>query len=125
MVQLTTITTSNASIPSTLPPGLIAVFIGGTSGIGEVSVKLLAKLAIKPKIYIVGRSAEAAARIIAECRALNAEGEYIFIQKSLGLIREAEEFCEEFRGREGFVNLLFLSVGSVSMESMWCFLLFL
>ena len=87
MVSLELVKSSNASITKQLPPGLVAVFVGGTSGIGEVTLKLLAKLATEPKIYIVGRSAAAAARIIAECRTLNPGGEYIFLHVRVCFLR--------------------------------------
>jgi NAD(P)-dependent dehydrogenase (short-subunit alcohol dehydrogenase family) len=122
MVALDLVRASNASIPKQLPPRLVAIFVGGTSGIGEATLKLLAKLATKPKIYLVGRSSEAAARIIAECRTLNPEGQYVFIQADLTLLRSAQELCDDIKSREDHVNLLFLSVGlpDTSLESKSC-----
>jgi NADP-dependent 3-hydroxy acid dehydrogenase YdfG len=119
MVALDVVKASNATLPKELPPGIVGVFVGGTSGIGEATLKVLAKQAVQPKIYIIGRSAEAAARIIAECRILNADGEYIFIQKSLTLLKDVEALCEEIKQREKYVNILCLSVGEpdVSLES--------
>ena len=119
MVTLDVVKASNATLRDELQPGLVSVFIGGTSGIGEITLKLLAQKSIKPKIYIVGRSSEAAARIIAECKTLNPDGEYIFIQKSLLLLKAAQELCNEIKEREKHVNLLFLTIGlpDTSLES--------
>jgi NADP-dependent 3-hydroxy acid dehydrogenase YdfG len=119
MVALDIVKASNATLPKELLPDLVAVFVGGTSGIGEITLKLLAKQVIRPKIYIVGRSAEAAARIIAECRTLNPDGEYIFIQKSLNLLGDADALADDIKGREKYINLLFLSVGEpdLTLES--------
>ncbi|KIW01885.1 uncharacterized protein PV09_06732 [Verruconis gallopava] len=116
MVSLDVVKASNATIKTELSPGLVAVFVGGTSGIGEISLKQLARLTVRPRIYIVGRSAAAAERILAECRALNGEGEYVFVQKTLVRMRDAEAVCEDIKQRERHVNVLFLSVGEVDMS---------
>ncbi|RFU29282.1 hypothetical protein B7463_g7055, partial [Scytalidium lignicola] len=113
MVSLSQILNSNDSIPSTLPPGLVAVFLGGTSGVGETAVKQFAKHAIKPKIYIVGRSQEAADRITSECKKLNAGGEYVFLKSDLSLLKNVDAVSEEIKKREEYVNLLVLSTGSL------------
>lgn len=112
MVPLPQILESNASIPSTLPPGLVAVFVGGTSGVGETAVKQFAKHAVKPKIYIVGRSQEAADRIILECKKLNDGGAYVFLKSDLSLLKNVDAISEEIKKREQYVNLLVLSTGS-------------
>ncbi|RDW71426.1 hypothetical protein BP6252_07989 [Coleophoma cylindrospora] len=111
MVSLSAVQSSNSLIPSTLPRGLVAVFVGGTSGIGESTLKKFAKLSITPRIYIIGRSQEAGERIEAECRLLNPEGVYIFIQADVSLIRVVDELCEEIKAKETHLNILFLSAG--------------
>jgi short-subunit dehydrogenase len=116
MVPLPIILASNASIPKALPPGLVAVFAGGTSGIGKETLKKLASLAVKPKVYIIGRSTSAAERIIADCRILNPEGEYVFLQKELDLMKNIKEVCEEIKSKEGFLNLLVLSAGAPDLS---------
>ena len=113
MVAISDIQSSNARIASTLPPGLVAVFVGGTSGIGEYTLKRFAKHARQPRIYIVGRSQEAADRIIAECTKSDAEGQYIFIKADTSLIRNVDDVCHEIRSKEQAVNLLFLSTGTL------------
>ena len=116
MVPLPVVLASNATIPKTLAPGLVAVFAGGTSGIGEETLKTLAKLSVKPKFYIVGRSTSAAERIIAECRVLNPDGEYVFLQKELDLMKNIKEVCEEIKSKEKFINLLVLSAGGPDLS---------
>lgn len=56
MVSLDDVQFSNARIASTLPPGLVAVFVGATNGIGETTLKQFAKHARQPRVYFVGRS---------------------------------------------------------------------
>ncbi|KAH7393481.1 hypothetical protein BKA64DRAFT_755648 [Cadophora sp. MPI-SDFR-AT-0126] len=116
MVSLTDVQASNSQISTSLPPGLVAVFVGGTSGIGEITLKKFAKYARQPRAYIVGRSQNAAERIIAECRILNPDGEYIFIKADVSLIKNVDKVCEEIKAKEKAVNLLFLSAGFPSLD---------
>lgn len=113
MVSLDDVQFSNARIASTLPPGLVAVFVGATNGIGETTLKQFAKHARQPRVYFVGRSQEAGDRIAVECKALNAEGEYIFIKADTSLIRTVDDVCRDIKSKEKSVNLLFLSTGTL------------
>ena len=116
MVALSTVHTSNALIGETFPPGLVAVFVGATSGIGEITLKTLAKYAKEPRIYLVGRSQSAADRIITECKDINPKGDYIFISADVSLIQNVEKLCEDIKQRESSINLLFLSSGAADMS---------
>lgn len=113
MVNLTEVKASNARIRAILPSGLVAVFVGATSGIGETSMKQFAKQTLKPRIYFVGRSQEAGDRITGECKALNSEGQYTFIKADVSLLKIVDEVCREVRSKEQAVNLLFLSQGTL------------
>ncbi|KAG2420681.1 hypothetical protein HFD88_000295 [Aspergillus terreus] len=116
MLSLTEIQLSNAQASSTLPPGLVALFVGATSGIGAATLKAFATYTRRPRAYFVGRSQEAADRIIAECAALNPEGEYIFIPADVSLIRVVDEVCAKIRAQETHLNILFLSAGVPSLD---------
>lgn len=116
MVSLSVIKSSNSLISSTLPPNLVAFFIGGTSGIGETTLKQFAKHAKKPRAYFLGRSQEAGDRITTECKKLNPEGEYIFIKADVSLIRGVDQVCKEIKEKEKAINLLFLSAGVASLD---------
>ncbi len=113
MVSLAAMRASNAQVATALPPGLVAVFIGATSGIGETSLKQFAKHASRPRAYFVGRSQEAGARILGECKALNPEGEYIFRKADVSLIRVVDDICREIKSKEKAINILCLSPGSM------------
>lgn len=113
MVALKAVQSSNSRISSHLPPGLVAVYVGATSGVGEISLKQFAKDARQPRVYFVGRSREAGDRIAAECKALNSEGEYIFVKADTSLIRTVDSVCSDIKSKEKAVNLLFLSTGSL------------
>lgn len=116
MVSLTDVQLSNSLIASTLPPGLVALFVGATSGIGETTLKQFAKHTREPRAYFVGRSQDAADRIVAECRLLNPGGEYIFIKADVSLIRVVDEVCEKIKASEKSLNLLFLSAGVARLD---------
>ncbi|KAJ5550061.1 hypothetical protein N7535_001996 [Penicillium sp. DV-2018c] len=116
MVSLSEVQTSNAQIANTFPPGLVAVFVGATNGIGEAALKEFARTARSPRAYFVGRSQEAAARIEAECRQLNPEGEFIFIKSDVSLIRNVDLVTREIQSKEKSINLLFLSCGTLRAD---------
>jgi NADP-dependent 3-hydroxy acid dehydrogenase YdfG len=116
MVSLSKIRASNSLISATFPTRLVALFVGGTSGIGESTLKNFARYANSPRAYFIGRSQDSADRIIAECKALNPGGEYIFIKADVSLIRVVDKVCKEFKAKEKVLNLLFLSAGVMSMD---------
>lgn len=111
MVTLSDVQASNAQIATALPPGLVAVFVGGTNGIGEAALLEFARHARRPRVYFVGRSQEAGDRIAAQCRDLNPDGEFTFIKADLSLMRNVDDVCQEIKSKENAINLLFLSCG--------------
>ncbi|KAL4733328.1 hypothetical protein BDV11DRAFT_214016 [Aspergillus similis] len=116
MVSLHAMLSHNAGIRSSLPPGLVAVFVGATSGIGAATLKAFAKYTRLARAYFVGRSRTAAGAIIAECKALNPRGEYIFIEADISLIRAVDEVCARIKATETRLDILFLSQGTASLE---------
>lgn len=117
MVALSDIKDSNARIASELPAGLVAVFVGATSGIGETALKKFAQYAKKPRIYFVGRSQVAADRIKKECQTLNSEGEYIFLKEDVSLLNNIDGVCREIQKKERAINLLFLTQGTLNFTA--------
>lgn len=111
MVSLPDVQSSNAQIATALP-GLVAVFVGATSGIGEYSLKEFARHAQKPRVYFVGRSQEAADRISRECQELNPDGEFTFIKADVSLLNSVDDVCRQIKNKEKTINLLFLTCGS-------------
>ncbi|KAK5994450.1 putative oxidoreductase [Cladobotryum mycophilum] len=106
---------SNATLKN-LGPGLVGVFVGGTSGIGEAILKSFTKATVSPNVYIVGRSQEAAKRIEEECRAINAAAKVSFVQADLTELANVDKVCSEIEQKEQVVNLLVLSPGFLSLE---------
>jgi short-subunit dehydrogenase len=96
MVSKDQVAVSNGLIPSQLPANLVAVFT---------------KRAVSPRLYIVGRSQERATRIIEECKSLNPNGEYAFLQADLDLMVNVDGVCEKIKEQEKVINLLCLTQG--------------
>lgn len=85
---------------------LVAVFVGGTSGIGEFTIQALATTHgsrgnRRIRVYIVGRNAAAAEKTIAECRTTCPSGEFIFVKANdLSLLGDVDRVCTEIIGLE-------------------------
>ncbi|KAJ5586855.1 uncharacterized protein N7459_002620 [Penicillium hispanicum] len=113
MVPLSTVLASNKRIPEALPRGLVAIFVGATSGIGEYTLKCFASRAHSPRVYLIGRSQSASERIMAECKTLNPDGTFHFIQADVGLIHNVDHVCQQIQDQEATVNILFMTQGSL------------
>ncbi|KAJ9156210.1 putative Short-chain dehydrogenases/reductase [Pleurostoma richardsiae] len=117
MVPLPQVIASNERIAPTFPHGLVAVFVGGTSGVGEYTLKAFAKYSSKPRVYFIGRSQEAADRIIAECKELNPGGYFEFIKADVSLLKNVDDVCRQIKAKETTINILFQSQGSMGFEA--------
>ena len=117
MVSLSAIQSSNSRIASSLPPHLVGVFVGATAGIGETTLKQFAKHARQPRAYLIGRSQNAADRIVAECKAINPHGEYLFIKADVSSIRTVDTVCEEIMAKETAINVLFFTQGTLDSRT--------
>ncbi|OAA53197.1 NAD(P)-binding domain protein [Cordyceps fumosorosea ARSEF 2679] len=113
MVAYSVVRDSNMLIANSLPEGLVAVFVGGTSGIGEYTLKELARAARKPRIYILGRSQTSFDRIAADCKQINPEGRYSFVQGDISLLRNVDRLCHKVQEQESAINIVFWSAGTL------------
>ena len=98
MVRLDIVRKSNAGLIESHP--LVAVFVGGTSGIGEFTLRALAKTHGRQgkglRAYIVGRNAAAAEEIIANCTGLCPSGQFRFVKAGdLSLLKDVDRVCAE------------------------------
>ncbi|EGS21711.1 uncharacterized protein CTHT_0035780 [Thermochaetoides thermophila DSM 1495] len=112
MVTLQQMRDSNAQIER-LPPGLVAVFVGATRGLGEATMKQFARHAKQPRIYFIGRNCWAGNKIARELEQLNPSGQYLYIRADVSLLRVVDKVCLEIRRRENAVNLLFLNTSTM------------
>ncbi|RAK95639.1 short-chain dehydrogenases/reductase, partial [Aspergillus ibericus CBS 121593] len=97
-------------------PHMVAVFVGGTSGIGEATAKQFALAVKKPTIHLVGRNEASGSRILEELRASNPEGSFNFIKSDVSLLRNVDEACAEIRKQEKQIDLLFMSTGHLALS---------
>ena len=104
---------SNARIGTSLPAGLVAVFVGATSGIGETTLRQFSKQARNPRVYFLGRRETEGRRIEAELKEMNPGGEFYYVQVDVSLLKNVDQACRSIRQRESKVNLLFLSSGTL------------
>ena len=98
MVRLDIVRKSNAGFIQSHP--LVAVFVGGTSGIGEFTLRALAKTHGRQgkglRAYIVGRNTAAAEKIIADCTGVCPSGQFRFVKAGdLSILKDVDRVCAE------------------------------
>lgn len=116
MVALGKVIESNSQLAQAYPEGLVAVFVGATSGIGEIALRNFVQHTSKPRVYIVGRSQEACDRIDIDLKNINPGGAYIFMRSDLSLLRNVDDVCKEIMAKEPTINVLFMSQGTLNMN---------
>lgn len=119
MVALSIIKESNAKVlPGALSSGLVAVFIGATSGIGKATLEqfIVATRDKSPRVYITGRSTSAAVPLLAELRQSNPSASLEFIEQDVSLIRNVDAAVDQIKQNETKVDLLFVTVGFISFQ---------
>ena len=77
-----------------------AVFAGGTSGIGEFTIRCFAshygKTEHNLRLYIIGRNELAAKKIFSDCQLKCPKGDFRFIKAGdLSLLRDVDRCCDE------------------------------
>jgi NAD(P)-dependent dehydrogenase (short-subunit alcohol dehydrogenase family) len=112
MVSYKDIQASNALINDATAPR-VAVFVGGTSGIGKFTVRALVATGASMRIYLVGRklSEEPMKAFIRELHAINSKAEVIWTEGEVSLLTETKRICEVIKSKESRVDLLFLTAG--------------
>jgi NAD(P)-dependent dehydrogenase (short-subunit alcohol dehydrogenase family) len=112
MVSYKEIQASNALINDATAPR-VAVFVGGTSGIGKFTVRALVATGASVRIYLVGRksSEERMHAFIQELHAINPKAEVIWTEGEVALLAETKRVCEAIKSKESRVDLLFLTAG--------------
>ncbi|KAI9899673.1 hypothetical protein N3K66_006134 [Trichothecium roseum] len=112
MVTYKDIQNSNAQLSDATAPR-VAVFVGGTSGIGKYTIRALAATGASVRIYLVGRksSSERTRAFIQELNAINPKAEVVWTEGEISLLAETRRVCEVIRSRESSVDLLFLTAG--------------
>lgn len=116
MVLLQTVQLSNAHIRN-LPQGLVALFIGATSGIGQSTLQHFAQNAPSPRIYTVARSQTAASheQFLSSLRESSPSGTYNLIKADISLVSEVDKVVSAV-DQEEKIDILFMSAGFIAFE---------
>ncbi|RSM02082.1 hypothetical protein CEP52_008228 [Fusarium oligoseptatum] len=117
MVSLQIVQQSNARL-ATLPKGLVALFIGATSGIGQSALEQFAQHASSPRIYTVARPQTVASheKLLSSLRETNPNGTYNLITADVSLISEVDKIVSAVKKAETKLDLLVLSTGFMPFE---------
>lgn len=118
MVSYKEILASNALINDATAPR-VAVFVGGTSGIGKFTARALVATGASVRIYLVGRksSEERMQAFIQELRVINPKAEVVWTEGEIALLAETKRVCEVIKSKESRIDLLFLSAGYAPFET--------
>ena len=112
MVNIKDIRASNAAIRSTFADP-VALFVGGTSGIGRSALEQLVKQTVRPTVYLVGRSQKAGDEIVQQAKQTNPQGTYHFISADVSLVANVDKVCEQIKAKEKKLDFMVLSCGYV------------
>jgi len=116
MVALKDVRISNARFKEKATPGIVALFVGGTSGVGKGTLIQFAKTANAPRVYLVGRSKASATPLLNELERLNPSGTFTFIETQISLIKNVDSVCDEIKAKEQKLDIIFLSTGYLTLE---------
>ncbi|KAJ5637885.1 hypothetical protein N7490_007764 [Penicillium lividum] len=115
MVTLEAIQKNNSSLKD-YGPNLVAVFVGGTSGIGEATARAFVRDTQSSRIYLVGRNETQASKIIEELRQINPDGQISFVKCEAARLHSVDEACKSIQEKEEKVNLLFMTAGIMTTK---------
>jgi NAD(P)-dependent dehydrogenase (short-subunit alcohol dehydrogenase family) len=115
MMKISAIRAANAAFTAKQVTNPVAVFVGGSSGIGEAAMRAFTTATVAPTIYFIGRNSDAATSITASLQSLNPAAKIKFIQSDLSLLNNAFTTASTIRDAEKSVNLLFISAGYMTL----------
>ncbi|KAJ7327578.1 NAD(P)-binding protein [Mycena albidolilacea] len=116
MPSLSTVRAFNAGFTPSYTP--VAIFVGGTSGIGQGMAEAFARHTKgNANIVIVGRNRAAASAIIASFPKPNTPGvTHEFVECDISLMKNVQRTAGELRARFPKVNFLALTAGFVTLD---------
>jgi NAD(P)-dependent dehydrogenase (short-subunit alcohol dehydrogenase family) len=120
MLSLSAIRASNAAFsPSYIP---VALFVGGTSGIGQGTVEAFARhIKGNAHIVIIGRNRAAAESIISQFPKPTPDSNNVtheFVQCDVTLMKNVQSVTKEFLTRYPKINFLVMSPGVMTMKGL-------
>ncbi|KAG9189654.1 hypothetical protein G6011_06522 [Alternaria panax] len=115
MVHISQIKENNAQIDEETAPR-VAVFVGGTSGIGKLTLDAVIRLRTHLKAYVVGRQESEAAfkPFIKKTHLANAKASIIWVEGQISLLSEVKRVCDHIKELETSIDILFMTSGYVA-----------
>jgi NAD(P)-dependent dehydrogenase (short-subunit alcohol dehydrogenase family) len=112
MVALNDVLASNAALTAETVPQ-VAVFHGGTAGIGNYTLQALASTGLPTRIYMLGRpSAHTAMQAqITTLRTINPKAELIWLETDISLLASVQQAITTITTTESHIDLLFMTAG--------------
>ncbi|TVY34108.1 Oxidoreductase [Lachnellula subtilissima] len=107
----------NAHIAA-LPQGLVALFIGATSGIGQGALQHFFQHASSLNIYTVARVTSVASHenLLATLRQSNPTGTYTLITADVSLVCEIDKVVKAITQKESRIDIVFMSAGFMTFK---------
>ena len=116
MPDLTLVRSSNAAFRPTHVP--VAIFVGGTSGVGEATLKALASYTGgNVHLFIIGRNKAAAQKTFASIPQPSSDILREFLYCDALLMKNVASACDEIRQKINKINYLVLSAGWIKFTS--------
>ncbi|CAI9633271.1 hypothetical protein GT037_009670 [Alternaria burnsii] len=117
MVHISQIKENNAQIDEKSAPR-VAVFVGGTSGIGKLTLNAMTRLGTHFKAYVIGRQESEAAfkPFIEELHLANTNASIIWVEGQISLLSEVQRICDYIKKFESSIDLLFMTAGYVNFS---------
>lgn len=119
MVSIEEVRLSNASLAtSPQASGLVAVFVGASSGIGQSALEHFAKAAPASRIYSTAREKSTAShrQFLDTLEQTNPSISCTLLQADAALVGDIDRAMEEVLKKESKVDLLFMSAGCFAFE---------
>lgn len=112
MVTRAQVQHSNAHLTAQTAPRT-AVFLGGTSGIGKLTLIELVSLGFPIRVYIAGRRATEPAMkpVLEDLRQKNPRAELVWVEAEVSLLAETRRVCELVKEKETSLDFLCLTAG--------------
>lgn len=112
MVNISLVRQSNNQIDGSSAPR-VAVFVGGTAGIGKITLAELAGLGTGLKAYIIGRkeSEQSFKPFLEELHNISPDANFIWIEGQVSLLSEVKRICDYIKTLESTIDLLFMTTG--------------
>ncbi|KAK8209189.1 hypothetical protein M8818_003884 [Zalaria obscura] len=114
MVRIESVRESNQRAKSL--QGLVAVFVGGTNGIGETTARELFSKTTRPRAYILGRNEEKGNKLVSELIQSNPGSQAFYIKVDVALLKNVDNVCAELQRREKCINILFCTAGYMTLK---------